>query len=57
MEPPLVVHLIAGFTKPSTGTTTIYVARRDCGLNQDTYFKFRWSSTVSSTSRAGPQRR
>jgi mRNA-degrading endonuclease toxin of MazEF toxin-antitoxin module len=46
---PLVVHLIAGSTKSSTGTTTIYVVRQDCGLNQDTYFKFRWSGTVSSS--------
>ncbi len=46
---PAVVHLIAGSTKPRTGPTTIYVAKQECGLNQGTYFKFRWSGTVSSS--------
>ena len=46
---PAVIHLIAGSTKPRTGPTTIYVAKQECGLNQATYFKFRWSGTVSTS--------
>jgi hypothetical protein len=46
---PTVIHLIAGSTKRATGASTIHVADQECGLHQDTYFKFLRSGMVSSS--------
>jgi mRNA-degrading endonuclease toxin of MazEF toxin-antitoxin module len=46
---PAVIHLIAGSTRPTTSPTTIHVPAQEAGLNHDTYFKFQWSGTVSSS--------
>jgi hypothetical protein len=46
---PKIIHLIAGSTKLTTGTTTIHIPKQECGLNRVTYFKFMRSGTVSSS--------
>lgn len=48
----VLAHFVAGSTKGRKEPATISATAGDCGLSEDTYFRFTWSSSIDLTSLA-----